>query len=166
LWNSFIRAIRVNPLNIRQKQEFPVMKQRQYLLCYALITVLFGIGCGKANQLANGAIYDAQTQIKAAEMAGGYEYAEQELMEAEQIRARAEELFNAGRENEAYRLGVRAQLKAKVAEAVAVANQMEMELNDVNQKLAEKRQAVGAARRELQQAKQELEELMSMPETN
>ena len=78
--------------------------------------------------------------------------------------SRSEEVFSAGRETEAYRLGMRAQLKARIAAAVAVANQMEAKASSAEGTLELKLGAAEAAHRGLEQAEQELGELQSTPE--
>jgi non-homologous end joining protein Ku len=141
-----------------------LMKQTLIVMAASLIVVLMNLGCGSTNQLAAEIIYDANTQVEAAKEANAQNLAPQELADAEQMLARSEEVLNAGKGEDAYRLGMRAHLKAKIAEAVAIANQMEAEASSSESKLVSKLQAAETAHRELEQAEQELEKLQSTPE--
>ena len=140
------------------------MKQTLIMMAASLIVVLMTLGCGSTNQLAAEIIYDANTQVEAAKEANAQNLAPQELADAEQMLARSEEVLNAGKGEDAYRLGMRAHLKAKIAEAVAIANQMEAEASSSESELLSKLQAAETAHRELEQAEQELEKLQSTPE--
>ena len=140
------------------------MKQTLIMMAASLIVVLMNLGCGSTNQLAAEIIYDANTQVEAAKEANAQNLAPQELADAEQMLARSEEVLNAGKREDAYRLGMRAHLKAQIAEAVAIANQMEAESSSSESELLSKLQAAETAHRELEQAEQELEKLQSTPE--
>ena len=140
------------------------MKQTLIMMAASLIVVLMTLGCGSTNQLAAEIIYDANTQVEAAKEANAQNLAPQELADAEQMLARSEEVLNAGKGEDAYRLGMRAHLKAKIAEAVAIANQMEAEASSSESELLSKLQAAETAHRELEQAEQELEKLQSTPD--
>ena len=140
------------------------MKQTLIMMAASLIVVLMNLGCGSTNQLAAEIIYDANTQVEAAKEANAQNLAPQELADAEQMLARSEEVLNAGKGEDAYRLGMRAHLKAKIAEAVAIANQMEAEASSSESELVSKLQAAETAHRELEQAEQELEKLQSTPD--
>ena len=140
------------------------MKQTLIVMAASLIVVLMNLGCGSINQLAAEIIYDANTQVEAAKEANAQNLAPQELADAEQMLARSEEVLNAGKGEDAYRLGMRAHLKAKIAEAVTIANQMEAEASSSESELLSKLQAAETAHRELEQAEQELEKLQSTPE--
>ena len=140
------------------------MKQTLIMMAASLIVVLMNLGCGSTNQLAAEIIYDANSQVEAAREANAQNLAPQELADAEQMLARSAEVLNAGKGEEAYRLGTRAHLKAKIAEAVAIANQMEAEASSSESELVSKLQAAETAHRELEQAEQELQKLQSTPE--
>ena len=140
------------------------MKQMLMWTAANLIIVLVGLGCGSTNKLATEIIYDAKVQVEAAKAANAQNLAPQELADAAQTLARSEEVLSLGKEMEAYRLGMRAQLKAKIAEAVAVANQMEAEASSSEGVLELKLQAAEAAHKDLEHAKQELAELQLTPE--
>lgn len=140
------------------------MKQMLMTMAVSLIIVLIGLGCSSTSQLATETIYDAKVQIEAAKTANAQNLAPQELADAEQMLARSGEMLNAGKETEAYRLGIRAQLKARIAEAIAVANQMEAKAGSAEGALELKLKAAEAAHRDLEQAEQELKELQSTPE--
>jgi capsular polysaccharide biosynthesis protein len=141
-----------------------LMKQILMIMAVSFIIVLMGLGCGSKNQLATEIIYDAKVQVEAAKAANAQDLASQELTDAEQMLARSKEVLDAGREKEAYRLGMRAHLKAKVAEAVAVANQMEAEASSSEGASELKLQAAEAAHRDLQEAEEGLKQLLSTPE--
>ena len=134
------------------------------MVSLGIIMVLMGFGCGSTNQLATETIYDAAAQIEVARAANARNLATQELADAEQMLARSEELLSAGQETEAYRLGMRAQLKARIAEAVAIATRMEVDADGAEEALELKLRAAASAHRDLEQAEQELEELQSTPE--
>ena len=140
------------------------MKQIVITIVVGLIVALVSFGCGSTNQLATETIYDATAQIKAAKAADAQNLATQELADAEQMLARSEELLNAGQDTEAYRLGMRAQLKARFAEAVAIVNQLEIEASGAEEALELKLRAAEAAHRDLERAEQELQALQSAPE--
>ncbi|MCZ6678898.1 MAG: DUF4398 domain-containing protein [Candidatus Poribacteria bacterium] len=141
------------------------MRQQFIMVGVGLIVVLISNGCGTSNQLAAEIVYDAKAQIRLAkEEAEAERLAPQELAEAEQMLSRAENAMSETKEKEAYRLGMRAHLKAKVAEAVAIANRIEAGARTAEEELALKVQAVEAARHDLEQAERELEQLCSTPE--
>ena len=140
------------------------MKQMLMMMAASLIIVLMGLGCSSTNQLAMEIIYDAKVQVKAAKAANAQNLAPQALADAERMLARSEEVLSTGKETEAYRLGMRAHLKAKIAEAVAIAIQMEAEASSSEGALELKLRAAEAAHQDLEQAEQKLEELQSTPE--
>ncbi len=139
------------------------MKPMLMQIVVSLIIVPFGLGCGSTSQLATETIYDASMQIEAARAANAQNLAPQELADAEQMLARSEEVLSAGKETEAYRLGMRSQLNARIATALAVANHLEAKASDAEGALELKLQAAEAAYEDLEQAEQELEELQSTP---
>ena len=128
-----------------------------------LIAMLLSFGCGTSSQLSTGTIYDAQTQINAAKEVGAENLASQDLTDAEQMLARAEVALEDGKKD-AHRLIVRAYLKARVAEEIAIATQMEAHAQELEQKLELKVQATEAVRREFVDAERELEQLKLTPE--
>ena len=140
------------------------MKQMVTMMVCSLIIALMGLGCGSTNQLASEIVYDAKVQVKAAKAANAQNLTPQELADAEQMLVRSEEMLSAGKGKEAHRLGMRAHLKAKIAEATAVANQMEADASSSEDTLELKLRAAAAAHRDLEQAEEELEELQSTPE--
>ena len=140
------------------------MRQTLIMMVSSLIIVLIGLGCSSIAQRAAEIVYDAEVQVKAATAANAQNIAPQELADAEQMLARSKEALSAGKEKEAYRLGMRAHLKAKIAETIAIANQMEAEASSSEGTLELKLQAAEAAHQDLEQAEQELEELQSTPE--
>ena len=140
------------------------MQHASMIMAASLLIGLIGLGCGSTNQLATEIIYDAKVQVEAAKAANAQNLASQELMDAEQILARSEEVLSMGKETEAYRLGMRAHLKAKIAEAIAVANQLEAEASSSESVLEMKLRASEAAHRDLQKAEESLEQLRATPE--
>ena len=140
------------------------MKRLLILMAANLIVLLMGLGCGSTNQLATEIIYDAKVQVEAAKAANAQNLASQELADAEQMLARSEDVLSMGKETEAYRLGMRAHLKAKIAEAISLANQLEAEANSAEDVLESRLRNAEAAHRELERSEQELEELQSTPE--
>ena len=140
------------------------MKQMLTMITASLIIVLMALGCGSINQLATEIIYDAKVQVEAARTANAQNLASQELMEAERMLARSEEVLSMGKETEAYRLGMRAHLKAKIAEAIAVANQLEAEASSSEGALEMKLRATEATHRDLQEAEEALDQLRATPE--
>lgn len=128
-----------------------------------LIAVLFSLGCSTSNQLSTGTIYDAKAQIDAAKEVGAENLATQELIDAEQMLARAEAALQDGKKD-AHRLSVHAYLKARVAEELAIATQMEAQAQELEQQLELKAQAAEAVRREFVDAERELEQLKLTPE--
>ena len=141
-----------------------MMKHISIMPAYSLLVALTVLGCGATTQRASEIIHDAQVQVESAKKANAQNLAPQELADAEQMLARSEEVLNMGKETEAYRLGMRAHLKAKIAEAIALANRLEAEASSAEGALELKLRNTEAAHRDLQQAEKELEELQSMPE--
>ena len=137
------------------------MKKALMMTVSSLIIALMSFGCSPTNHLAAEIVYDSKVQVNAAKEVDAHNLAPQELADAEQMLSRSEETLGAGKEKEAYRLGMRAYLKAKIAGAIAIANQMEAEANNSEQELELKVQAVESARRDLEQAERELEQLQS-----
>ena len=140
------------------------MKQMLMRMAAGLTVFLVGLGCSSTHQLATETIYDAKVQIEAAKTADAQNLAPQELADAEQMLGRSEEMLSMGKETEAYRLGMRAQLKARIAAGLAVANQLEAKASSTEEALELKLKAAAAAHRDLEQAERELEELQSTPE--
>ena len=140
------------------------MKQGLIMMAASLVIGLIGLGCGSTNQLATEVIYDAKVQVETARAANAQSLASQELMDAEQMLARSEEVLSMGKETEAYRLGMRAQLKAKIAEAIAIASQLEAQASSSEGALEMKLRASEAANRDLQEAEEALEQLRATPE--
>ena len=130
----------------------------------SLLVVLGMLGCGATTERATQIIYDAKVRIGAAKQADAQNLAPRELAEAEQMVVRSEEMLSAGKETEAYRMGMRAQLTARIAEALALANQLEAKANSSEATLESQLDAAEAANRDLQQAEWELQELQSTPE--
>ncbi len=140
------------------------MRQMLVMKVSSLVVVLAVLGCGATTERATESIYDAKIRIKAAKEADAQNLAPQELAEAEQMVVRSEEMLSTGKGTEAYRLGMRAQLTARIAEALAVANQLEAKANGSEATLESQLDAAEAANRDLQQAEWELQELQSTPE--
>ena len=140
------------------------MKQRLMMMVASLMVIPMGFGCGSTNRLATEIIYDAKVQVEAAKAANAQDLAAQELMDAEQMLARSEEVLGMGKETEAYRLGMRAHLKAKIAEAIAIATQLEAQASSSEGALEMKLRTTEAADRDLQEAEEALERLLATPE--
>ena len=142
---------------------------KQLMIMFAGVSSIFALinlGCSTSNQLAAGIIYDAKAQIRSAKEADAHSLAPQELADAEQMFSRAEDALVTGKESESYRLGMRAYLKAKLAEIIATTNQIEAESRVSEQELALKVQTLESARRALERAERELEQLRSTPVEN
>ena len=140
------------------------MKHISIMPAYSLLVALTVLGCGATTQRASEIIHDAQIQVESARTANAQNLAPQELAEAEQLLDRSEEVLSMGKETEAYRLGMRAHLKAKIAEAIALANRLEAEASSAEGALEMKLRNAETAHRELKQAERELKELQSTPE--
>ncbi len=140
------------------------MRQMLMMKVSSLLVVLGMLGCGATTERATQIIYDAKVRIGAAKQADAQNLAPRELAEAEQMVVRSEEMLSVGKETEAYRMGMRAQLTARIAEALALANQLEAKANSSEATLESQLDAAEAANRDLQQAEWELQELQSTPE--
>lgn len=140
------------------------MKQSIVVAGFTLTIALIILGCSASNQLAAGMVYDAKVQVRSAKEAGAQDLAKQEFADAQRMLSRSEEALSAAKEREAYRLGRRASLKAKIAEALAIANRIEAEARAAEQILEAKVQTVESARRKLEQVERELEALQSTPD--
>lgn len=130
-------------------------------LCSAIALINFG--CGGINQPAAGLLYDARAQIEVAKQAEAATLASQELADAEQMLAQAETALNAGEGDQAYRLGMRAYLNARLAEATAILGRSEGQAIEVTKQLESKLRAADAALRQLEEAEDELERLKATP---
>lgn len=138
-----------------------MMKWQLVFLCSAIL--LLNVGCGGINQPAAGLLYDARAQIEAAKQAEATTRASQELADAEQMLAQAETALNAGEGEQAYRLGMRAYLNARLAEATAILDRSEDQAVEIAKDLESKLRAADAALRQLEEAEEKLEKLKTAP---
>ena len=125
--------------------------------------VLTSVGCGGKHQLAAGLLYDARMQIGVAKEAEAETLANQELVDAEQMLVQAETAMDMGDEQQAFRLGMRAHLKARLAEAVAILRRKEDQATEAAKELESKLRAADAAYRQFEEAEDELERLKATP---
>jgi len=126
---------------------------------YSVVIMLMNLGCGGGNQLAAGIIYDATIQVTVAKDADAGTRANRELTDAEHMLAQAETALKAGESSQAYRLGMGAYLKARMAKALAIVGRTEEQATAVTKELESNMQAVDAARRQFEVAEDELEKL-------
>ena len=126
-------------------------------LCSAI--VLANFGCGGRSQPAAEMLYDARAQIGIAKEAEAETLANQEFADAEQMLAQAETVLDMGDEHQAYRLGMRAYLKARLAETSAILRQNEAQAIEITKELESKLRAADAALRQLEEAEDELKQL-------
>ena len=126
-------------------------------LCSAI--VLANFGCGGKSQPVGRLLYDARAQIGIAKEAEAETLANQEFADAEQMLAQAETVLDMGDEHQAYRLGMRAYLKARLAEASAILRQNEAQAIEITKELESKLRAADAALRQLEEAEDELKQL-------
>ena len=131
-------------------------------LCSAI--VLANFGCGGRSQPAAEMLYDARAQIGIAEAAEAETLANQEFADAEQMLAQAETVLDMGDEHQAYRLGMRAYLKARLAETSAILRQNEAQAIEITKELESKLRAADAALRQLEEAEDELKQLKATPQ--
>lgn len=133
-----------------------------------LLTYLFiSIGCStKSNQIVVDAVSDAQTQVQLARKAGAEETTNKDLLEAQQLLNRAGELMSSGKNREAYRVAMRAYLKAAVSEAIVTADVAENDALEAEKELAAQLDIVETKRRELERIEAELEELKTQFDQN
>ena len=130
-------------------------------LCSGIVLII--VGCGGINQPAAGILYDARAQIEVAKQAEAATRAGQELADAEQMLAQAETALNAGEGDRAYRLGMRAYLKARLVEAAAILRRKEDQAIEVAKELESKLRAADAAHRRFEEAENELKRLKATP---
>lgn len=130
-------------------------------LCSAI--VLANFGCGGKSEPAGRLLYDARAQIGTAKAAEAETFANQEFADAEQMLAQAETVLDMGNEHQAYRLGMRAYLKARLAEATAILRRNEAQAIEITKELESKLRAADAALRELEEAEDELKQLKATP---
>ena len=131
-------------------------------LCSAI--VLANFGCGGRSQPAAEMLYDARAQIGIAKAAEAETLANQEFADAEQMLAQAETVLDMGDEHQAYRLGMRAYLKARLAETSAILRQNEAQAIEITKELESKLRAADAALRQLEEAEDELKQLKATPQ--
>ncbi len=127
------------------------------------VVALTSCGCGGPNKFSAGLLYDAKVQIEVAKQVEAATLANQELADAEQMLAQAEAALNAGEDDQAYRLGMRAYLKARLAEAIAILRRNEDSAIELTKKLESKLRSADAALRRLEEAENELERLKATP---
>ena len=126
---------------------------------YSVVIMLMNLGCGGGNQLAAGIIYDATIQVTVAKDADAGTRANRELTDAEHMLAQAETALKARESSQAYRHGMGANLKARMAKALAIVGRTEEQATAVTKELESNMQAVDAARRQFEVAEDELEKL-------
>ena len=132
-----------------------------------LIYLFISIGCStKSNQIVVDAVSDAQTQVQLARKAGAEETTNKDLLEAQQLLNRAGELISSGKNREAYRVAMRAYLKAAVSEAIVTADVAENDALEAEKELAAQLDIVETKRRELERIEAELEELKTQFDQN
>ena len=132
-----------------------------------LIYLFISIGCStKSNQIVVDAVSDAQTQVQLARKAGAGETTHKDLLEAQQLLNRAGELMSSGKNREAYRVAMRAYLKAAVSEAIVTADVAENDALEAEKELAAQLDIVETKRRELERIEAELEELKTQFDQN
>lgn len=127
------------------------------------VIVLANFGCGGKSQPAAEMLYDAKVQIEIAKEAEAKTLANQEFADAEQMLAQAETVLDMGDEHQAYRLGMRAYLKARLAEASAILRRNETQAIEITKELESKLRAADAALRQLEEAEDELKRLKATP---
>lgn len=133
------------------------MNLNRITLCwFCLIIALLSWGCAKSNQLAVTMVYEAKTQINAAEQEGATELAPESLIEAESYLTKAEKAFKDDRK-EAYRLAKRAYLKARYAEVIAKRNKAERMADVEEAKLEKLLREAEEARRKHEDAERKLD---------
>jgi len=118
------------------------------------------VACGGANKLAALIIYDTREQIVAAEQIGAKQTAANELRDAENLLAEAEAALNKGDYDEAYRIGTKAYLTVRYAEALAAQKRAELDANIAESELREAQQLEEEAFKNRAQAEEELSALM------
>lgn len=138
------------------------MNQLVVALCLSI--VLANFGCGGKSQPAVGLLYDAKAQIGIAKEVEAETLASQEFADAEQMLAQAETVLDTGDEHQAYRLGMRAYLKARLAEASAILRRNEVQAIEITKELESKLRAADAALRQLEEAEDELKRLKATPQ--
>ena len=132
-----------------------------------LIYFFISIGCSKkSSQIVVDAVSDAQTQVQLARKAGAAETTNKDLLEAQQLLNRAGELMSSGKNREAYRVAMRAYLKATVSEAIVTADVAENDALEAEKELAAQLDIVETKRRELERIEAELEELKTQFDQN
>ena len=139
------------------------MNQRLAIASCSLIAIVVTLGCGMSSHYPARVIQDARLQIFSAQAVDAQNLAAQALGEAEQMLSQAESALHNGNTEEAYRLGKRANLAAKVAESIAIANTVEEKARKLEKELESNTQSMENSRRKLEQAELELEQLKSTP---
>ena len=124
------------------------------IICLFIALVI--IACGSANKLAANIIYDARTQVGAAEQVGAKQTALNEFRDAENLLAEAEASLDKGNDDEAYRIGMKAYLMARYAEVLAAKKKAEWSADVAESELREAQQAEEKARIDRGQAEEEL----------
>ncbi|MBC8232253.1 DUF4398 domain-containing protein [bacterium] len=128
------------------------------VICFCVALII--IACSGANKFAANIIDDTRTQIVSAEQIGAKQTAFDELRDAENLLAEAETVLDKGDDDEAYRIGTKAYLTARYAEALAAKRRAELDATVAELELREAQQSEEVARRDREQAEKELSALM------
>ena len=128
------------------------------IICLYVVLVI--VACGGANKLAANIIYDTRAQIVAAEQIGAKQTTPNELRDSENLLAEAEASLDNGDDDEAYRIGTKAYLTARYAEALATKKRSELDANVAESELREAQQGEEKARSNRAQAEEKLSALM------
>ena len=139
------------------------MNQRLAIASFSLTVIVMSLACGMSSRYSARVIQDARLQILSAQAVDAQNLAAQALGEAEQMLSQAESALHNGNMEEAYRLGRHANLAAKVAESIAIANRVEEQARKMEKELELKMQTMENSRRKLEQAEMQLEQLKSTP---
>ncbi|MFQ6039556.1 MAG: DUF4398 domain-containing protein [Candidatus Poribacteria bacterium] len=128
------------------------------IICLCVASII--VACGATNKLGANIIYDTRERIAAAEQIGVQQTASNELRDAENLLAEAEAALKRGDDDEAYRIGMKAYLTARYAEALAAQRKAELDAKVAESELREAQQAEEKALKDRAQAEKELNALM------
>jgi hypothetical protein len=126
-------------------------------LCVASIVA----ACSGANKLGSNIIYDTKAQIDAAEQLGAKQTAPNEWRDAANLLAESEAALNEGDDDTAYRIGAKAYLTARYAEALAAQRRAELDAKVAESELREAQQTEEKAFRDRAKAEKELSALLT-----
>ena len=130
----------------------------RWIICFIMLTGVLGCG-GELQQLAVETMQNANVAISSATAMGAEASAETPLRAAREMLATAENAMNTGDTERAYRLALRAYLRARIATEIAIAVREEALVEEAEAQLTLSEENVAEVHRRLEAAREEFDAL-------